>query len=230
MGCAPVNRPQSARRQAPLRRREIAGVADGVIPVYRRSHGTASCSSGGSVAEVGVYGVVCYIGVSNSIPVLLPPLQDSASYRSGQNAGRRVGQHWTVAATRVDKMPVGFAYVMVSSLKAGIRAGRPLSLHPLGPRAAWAQQLLVAQVLRPLHPHVDPAALPDNLDLALPDHPVESRGIPPAPQPPQLSSPSGRAHPSVFPSLSADTSAVVFVVQNVLGLARYFSGGSHSCP
>ncbi len=139
MGCAPVNRPQSVRRQAPLRRREIAGVADGVIPVYRRSHGTASCSSGGSVAEIGVYGVVCYIGVSNSIPVLLPPLQDSASYGSGQNAGRRIEQHWTVAATRVDKMPVGFAYVMVSSLKAGIRAGRPLSLHPLGPRAAWAQ-------------------------------------------------------------------------------------------
>ena len=57
------------------------------------------------------------------IPGFLPLLQDSGSYGSGQNAGRRVGQHWTVAATKVDKMPVGFADVMVSSLKAGIRAG-----------------------------------------------------------------------------------------------------------
>ena len=72
------------------------------------------------------------------IPVLLPRSWGSRSYESGQNAGRRVGQHRTVAATKVDKMPVGFADVMVSSLKAGIRAWL-LSLRPLGPRAAWAQ-------------------------------------------------------------------------------------------
>ena len=123
----------------PLTGRVIRGGAGGVLPVYRRSHRAASCSSGDSVAEIGLSRASCYIGVSNSIPVLLPPLLDNRSYGSGQNAGRRVGQHWTVAATKVDKMPVGFADVMVSSLKAGIRAGQPLSLHPLGLRAAWAQ-------------------------------------------------------------------------------------------
>ena len=45
-----------------------------------------------------------------------------------------------------------------------------------------AKQLLVAQVLRPVHPHVHPAALTDNLDLPLPDPTVERTltGTPPA--------------------------------------------------
>ena len=125
-----------ARTQALLTGREIRGDAGGVIPVYRRLVRTASCGMVNSVAEIGVSGVSCHIVVSNLIPGFLPLLQDSGSYGSGQNAGRRVGQHWTVAATKVDKMPVGFEDVMVSSLKAGIRAGQPLSLRPLGPRAA----------------------------------------------------------------------------------------------
>ena len=37
---------------------------------------------------------------------------------------------------------------------------------------------ILTQVLRPVHPHVDPAALSDHLDLSFPDLPVEgSRGI-----------------------------------------------------
>ena len=92
-----------------------------------------------SVAEIGTSGPSCHIGVSNSTPVLLPPLQDSASYGSGQNAGGQVGWGWTVAATKVDKVPVGFADVMESRVEAGIRAGRPLSLRPRPPMAAWAQ-------------------------------------------------------------------------------------------
>ena len=54
----------------------------------------------------GVNEVVCHIGVSNPIPGFLPPIPDSASYKSGQNAGRRIGREWTVLATEVDKAPV----------------------------------------------------------------------------------------------------------------------------
>ena len=46
-----------------------------------------------------------------------------------------------------------------------------LVLHDDGP----AQQFLVAQILRPVYPNVDPAALPADLDLSSPDHPVEGR-------------------------------------------------------
>ena len=66
----------------PLTGREIPGDAGGVVPVYRRPHGAASCSSGGSVAEIVVDGASCHIGVSNSIPVLVPPLLDSRSFGS----------------------------------------------------------------------------------------------------------------------------------------------------
>ena len=87
MYCVPVNRPLNARRQTPLTGREIRGDAGGIIPVYRKTHWAAVCGSGDSVAAIGVSRASCHIGVSNSIPVLLPPLQDSASYGSGQNAG-----------------------------------------------------------------------------------------------------------------------------------------------
>ena len=55
--------------------------------MYRRLHGAASCRMVDSLAEIGVSGASCHIGVSNLNPVLLPPLQDSRSYESGQNAG-----------------------------------------------------------------------------------------------------------------------------------------------
>ena len=41
-------------RTAPLREHEIREDIGGVIPVYRKTRQVASCSSGGSVAEVGV--------------------------------------------------------------------------------------------------------------------------------------------------------------------------------
>lgn len=51
-------------------------------------------------------------------PVLLPLLQDSASYGNGQNAGRQIGREWTVTATKVDKVPVGFADAMMAGAEA----------------------------------------------------------------------------------------------------------------
>ena len=46
---------------------------------------------------------------------------------------------WTAPATKVDKMPVGFADVMESRVEARIRADRPLTARPRAPRAAWAK-------------------------------------------------------------------------------------------
>ena len=87
----------------PLTGRVIRGGAGGVLPVYRRSHRAASCSSGDSVAEIGLSRASCYIGVSNSIPVLLPPLQDRLSFGSCKSAIGEFGRKLTVAATKVDK-------------------------------------------------------------------------------------------------------------------------------
>ena len=53
------NKPDAGSRTAPLTGREIRGSVGGVIPVYRRSHGEASCSSVGSVAEIEVNAPVC---------------------------------------------------------------------------------------------------------------------------------------------------------------------------
>ena len=77
-------RTKQGSRTAPLTGREIRGYVGGVIPVYRRSHGEASCSSGGSVAEIGVSGVSCHIVVSNSIPGFLPRSWGSCSYEMGK--------------------------------------------------------------------------------------------------------------------------------------------------
>ena len=79
----------------PLTGRVIRGGAGGVLPVYRRSHRAASCSSGDSVAELGLSRASCYIGVSNSIPVLLPPLLDNRSFGCGQDAGGQIVRKWT---------------------------------------------------------------------------------------------------------------------------------------
>ena len=52
-------------------------------------------------------GAACHIGASIAIPGLVPSLQDSLSYESGQNAGGRLDGEWTVTARKVDKTPVG---------------------------------------------------------------------------------------------------------------------------
>ena len=52
----------------------------------------ASCILGDFVAEIGVTGVVCYIGASNPIPQLLPPLQDSGSFGNCRSAIGQIGR------------------------------------------------------------------------------------------------------------------------------------------
>ncbi len=74
--------------------------------MYRGSIGTTSCGESDFVAETGVNGTTCHIGASISIPGLVPPLQDSRSYESGQSAGGRFDGEWTVTAGKVDKAPV----------------------------------------------------------------------------------------------------------------------------
>ena len=87
-------------------------------PCTGRMRGAASCRLGDSVADIGVNGAACHIGATNPILVLLPRLQDGRSYQSGQNAGRGVGRYWTVAATKVDKTPVGFGDMMRAKAEA----------------------------------------------------------------------------------------------------------------
>ena len=54
------------------------------MPVYRRMHGAASCRMSDSVAEIGVDGALCHIGVSNSIPGFLPRSWGQCQLRSGE--------------------------------------------------------------------------------------------------------------------------------------------------
>ena len=86
--CVRRNRGRDRGRvEAPLRRSAIRRDVDGVLPVYRRSIGTASGTQDEFVAEIKADGVACHIGASMSMPGLLPRRLDSRSYESGQNAG-----------------------------------------------------------------------------------------------------------------------------------------------
>ena len=77
-------RAKQGTHTAPLTGRKIRGSVGGVMPVYRRMHGAASCRMSDSVAEIGVDGALCHIGVSNSIPGFLPRSWGSVSYEVGK--------------------------------------------------------------------------------------------------------------------------------------------------
>ena len=105
---------------------------------------------------------VAEIGVSNLIPVLVPPLQDSRSYESGQNAGRQIGREWTAPATIVDKMPVGDAGMMRAGAE-GRNPGLSAAQSPSSPSAVglgevtardawrrrWARAIIRARMRSP---------------------------------------------------------------------------------
>ncbi len=124
-------------------------------------------ASGSVVADIELSGASCRIGVSDSIPVLLPPLPDRFSYGSGQNAGERVGWEWTLPATEVDKVPVGFADVMALRVKARIRALSSRSVSILGlygrPRCRQRPGRLTPKVGAGDHPGQDAQPAPHSL-------------------------------------------------------------------
>ena len=86
--------------------------------MYRRSRGAASCGVGRFRSW--------NRGERGSLPHRSKQSDSVApSTSTGQsqlwkwtNAGRRVGRYWTVVATKVDKMPVGYANVMVGGVEA----------------------------------------------------------------------------------------------------------------
>ena len=82
-----------ARVQAPFTEHEIRRSGRGVVPVYSKTHGAASGRSVDFVAEIGVNGTACYIGASNSILGLFPPLPDRRSYENGQDVGGLCGRY-----------------------------------------------------------------------------------------------------------------------------------------
>ena len=125
MGWAPVNRFLNGRAQAPLTGREIRGGIGGVILVYRRSRGAASCGSGDSVAGIGVNGAVCHIGASNPIPVLVPPLQGSRSFGKCRSAIGETGAKWTVPALEIALCQSAVTGWRECAPKLGIRAVQP---------------------------------------------------------------------------------------------------------
>ena len=57
-----------AHAQAPLTGHEIRRAILGVIPVYRKTRGVASCRLGDFVAEIGENETACHLGGSNPIP------------------------------------------------------------------------------------------------------------------------------------------------------------------
>ena len=69
--------------------------------MYRRLVRAASCGMVDSVAEIGLSGASCYIVVSNSIPVLVPPLQDNLSFGNCRSATREIGLDVTGPALEV---------------------------------------------------------------------------------------------------------------------------------
>ena len=119
------------RAEVPITGSAVKRAAGGVIPVYRRSTGTASCMMGVFVAENGVKRPICHIGASDSIPGLVPRLPDRLSYESGQSAGGRIMGEWTAAATKVDKAPVRAGYALRTGFEVAIPAAR-------SPRSAYA--------------------------------------------------------------------------------------------
>ncbi len=86
-----------------LRRSAVRRAVGGAPPVYRRSHGTASCRESGFVAEIGVNGTSCHITASNPIPGLVPCSWGSPSYEMGKVEHRHLRGHGAVPATRWGK-------------------------------------------------------------------------------------------------------------------------------
>ena len=70
--------------QSPLTGRGTRQAVRGALPVYRETHGMASCRSVESVAEIGADGAARNIAASNMIPGLLPPLTVKWTPSSGQ--------------------------------------------------------------------------------------------------------------------------------------------------
>ena len=159
-------RTKQGSRTAPLTGREIRRVVGSVIPVYRRMHGAASCGLGDSVAEIGVNGASCYIGASNSIPVLLPPLQDNRSFGTCRSAIGEIGPRWTVPALEV---------ALCQSEPSGTNGGRSPESGPVGhsvsvlvhgrPERSPGPGRLTTQVGACDHPGQDAKPAPHRLPL-----------------------------------------------------------------
>ena len=158
-----------ARPQSPLKGREIHEAVGDVLPVYSNREKADKMASGSVVAEIEVSGASCRIGVSDSIPALLPPLPDRFSYRSRQNAGKRVGREWTAPAMEVDKVPVGFACMMGIEFEGrnpdrSAAQAPVLVVHRRHGRSCGPSRLPL-QVGAGDHPRQDAQPAPDRLSL-----------------------------------------------------------------
>ena len=107
--------------------------------MYRRSLGAASCGVVGSVAEIGVNGASCYVGASNLIPALVPPLPDSRSFGNCRSAIVETGAKWTAPALEIALCQSGRPGRDGREPKPRSRGREPLSLRPRTPPAAPAQ-------------------------------------------------------------------------------------------
>ena len=107
--------------------------------MYRRSLGAASCGVVGSVAEIGVNGASCYVGASNLIPALVPPLPDSRNFGNCRSAIVETGAKWTAPALEIALCQSAVSGRRACAPKPGFRAGQPVSPRPRPSPTAPAQ-------------------------------------------------------------------------------------------
>ena len=128
-----------ARAQALLMGRGNRGAVRGVLPVYRRMSGAASCRVGDSVAEIELNEAVCHIAASNLIPGFLPRSWGSRSFGNCTLSIGDIGPKWTMPALEIALCQSGRPGRDGREPKPGILAGQPLSLRPRPPQTAWAK-------------------------------------------------------------------------------------------
>ena len=85
----------------------------------------ASCGVVGSVAEIGVNGASCYVGASNLIPALVPPLPDSRNFGNCRSAIVETGAKWTAPALEIALCQSAVSGRRACAPKPGFRAGQP---------------------------------------------------------------------------------------------------------